>query len=267
MNRRRIAGKKKPCFKAVKSFPREKRRLKMKSPLQILQLEDDPNDAVLVKDTLETARISCSIKCVQDHDGFLETLEHGGIDLIIADYFLPLFDGFAAIALARTKWPDLPVIMVSGSLGEELAVDSLKNRATDYVLKRHLFRLAPAVRRAMQDVDERAERRRLESHFIEAQKMEVIGQLVSGVAHDFNNILAVIIGYSDLITSDLGNESPMRKYIEEIRHASERAAGLTRQLLIFGRKQSVVPVVLDLNDVVNDLENMLRRLIDANIEI
>ena len=59
----------------------------------------------------------------------------------------------------------------------------------------------------------------------------------------------------------------MRKYIEEIRHASERAAGLTRQLLIFGRKQSVVPVVLDLNDVVNDLENMLRRLIDANIEM
>jgi nitrogen-specific signal transduction histidine kinase/ActR/RegA family two-component response regulator len=119
----------------------------------------------------------------------------------------------------------------------------------------------------MQDVDERAERRRLESHFIEAQKMDVIGQLVSGVAHDFNNILAVIIGYSDLITSDLDKQSPMRTYIEEIRHASERAAGLTRQLLIFGRKQRVVPVVLDLNDVVNDLENMLRRLIDANIEM
>ena len=77
----------------------------------------------------------------------------------------------------------------------------------------------------------------LESHFIEAQKIEVIGQLVSGVAHDFNNILAVIIGYSDLITSDLGMESSMRNYIEEILHASERAAGLTRQLLIFGRKQ------------------------------
>ena len=239
----------------------------MKSPLQILHLEDDPNDAALVKNVLETARITCSIKCVQDHDGFLETLERGGIDLIISDYSLPVFDGFAAIALVRTRWPDLPVILVSGSLGEELAVDSLKNGATDYVLKRHLFRLAPAVRRAMQEVEERAERRRLEAHFIEAQKMDVIGQLVSGVAHDFNNILAVIIGYSDLITADLGSHSPLRKYIEEIRHSSERAAGLTRQLLVFGRKQKVQSVVLDLNDAVKDLEKMLRRLIDANIEM
>ena len=119
----------------------------------------------------------------------------------------------------------------------------------------------------MQEVEERAERRRLEAHFIEAQKMEVIGQLASGVAHDFNNILAVIMGYSDLITTDLGPDSPLRKYIEEIRHAAERAAGLTRQLLVFSRKQTVQPVVLDLNDVVEDLDKMLRRLIDENIEM
>ena len=68
--------------------------------------------------------------------------------------------------------------------------------------------------------------------------MEVVGQLAGGVAHDFNNILAVIMGYSDLITADLGPESPLRKYTEEIRHASERAAGLTRQLLVFSRKQT-----------------------------
>jgi two-component system, cell cycle sensor histidine kinase and response regulator CckA len=239
----------------------------MKSPLKILHLEDDPNDAVLVQATLETALIPCSIERVEDREGFLAALEQGGFDLIISDYALPLFDGFAAIALVRDRWPDLPIILVSGSLGEELAVDSLKNGATDYVLKQHLFRLPPAVRRAMQEVEERGERRRLEAHFIEAQKMDVIGQLVSGVAHDFNNILAVIIGYSDLITADLDLNSPLRKYIEEIRHSSERAAGLTRQLLVFGRKQTVVPVVLDLNDVVKDLEKMLRRLIDANIEM
>src|ERR1700759_970108 len=95
----------------------------------------------------------------------------------------------------------------------------------------------------------------------------MIGQLVSGVAHDFNNILAVIIGYSDLLTGDAGVEGPLRKYIDEIRHASERAAGLTRQLLVFGRKQTVIPVVLDLNKVVIDLKEMLRRLIDENIEM
>jgi two-component system, cell cycle sensor histidine kinase and response regulator CckA len=95
----------------------------------------------------------------------------------------------------------------------------------------------------------------------------VIGQLAGGVAHDFNNILAVILGYSELILSKLGEDSPLRKYAEEIRHASERAAGLTRQLLVFSRKQTVQPVVLDLNDVVKDLDKMLRRLIDENIEM
>ena len=111
------------------------------------------------------------------------------------------------------------------------------------------------------------ERRRLEAQFIEAQKMEVIGKLASGVAHDFNNILAVIMGYSDMITAQLGPDSPLRQCTEEIRHATQRAAGLTRQLLVFGRKQTVLPVVLDLNDVVKDLDKMLRWLIDEHIEM
>ncbi len=244
-----------------------KKRLEMKSPLSILHLEDDPNDAALVQSTLEADRITCTTTCVQDREQFVAALAQGGIDLILSDFTLPAFDGMSAIATARASSPDLPIILVSGSMGEERAVDSLKSGATDYVLKEHLSRLAPAVRRAMQEVEERAERRRLEAQVIEAQKMEVVGQLASGVAHDFNNILAVIIGYSDLLTSDLVPDSPLRKYIEEIRHASERAAGLTRQLLVFGRKQTVIPVVLDLNDVVNDMDKMLRRLIDANIEM
>ena len=111
------------------------------------------------------------------------------------------------------------------------------------------------------------EQRKLEAQFIEAQKMEVVGHLASGVAHDFNNILGVIIGYNDMITSELGPDSPLRQCTEEIRHATERAAGLTRQLLIFSRKQTVQPVVLDLNDAVKDLDKMLRRLIDEYIEM
>jgi len=79
--------------------------------------------------------------------------------LILSDFSLPAFDGLTAIATARAGWPELPVILVSGTLGEELTVDSLKSGPTDYVLKDHLFRLAPAVRRAMQDVEERDERR------------------------------------------------------------------------------------------------------------
>jgi PAS domain S-box-containing protein len=111
------------------------------------------------------------------------------------------------------------------------------------------------------------ESRKMQAQFIEAQKMEVVGQLAGGVAHDFNNILAVIMGYNDLMMQELGPDDPLRKHVEEIQQASKRATGLTRQLLIFSRKQVVQPVVLDLNDVVNDLNKMLRRLIGENVTL
>ncbi|HBJ82384.1 MAG TPA: hybrid sensor histidine kinase/response regulator [Verrucomicrobiales bacterium] len=119
----------------------------------------------------------------------------------------------------------------------------------------------------MREVKERAECRQLEAQFIEAQKMEVIGQLAAGVAHDFNNILGVIMGYSDIVLMKLGPADPLRHHVGEIRRASERAAALTLQLLVFGRKQMVQPVMLDLNVVLRDLEQMLLRLIDENIEM
>ena len=109
--------------------------------------------------------------------------------------------------------------------------------------------------------------RQLETQMHQAQKMEAIGQLAGGVAHDFNNILGVIIGYSDLLALDLATDSPMRNHVEEIQAAAARASGLTRQLLLFSRKQTVEPVVLDLNEAVKDLDKMLRRLIGENIEM
>jgi two-component system cell cycle sensor histidine kinase/response regulator CckA len=109
--------------------------------------------------------------------------------------------------------------------------------------------------------------KKLEAQFIEAQKMEVVGQLAGGVAHDFNNILSIIAGYSHLITSDLAAGSPLLGYVEAIEHATERATGLTRQLLVFSRKQTVQAVVLDLHTAVKDMDQMLRRLIDENIEM
>jgi len=366
----------------------------MKNPLHILHLEDDPCDAALVQSNLEAEGITCATTCVQNRDDFVAALERGGIDLVLSDFSLPAFDGLSAVEIVRARWPALPVILVSGSLGEERAIDSLKRGATDYVLKERLARLVPAVRRAMKEVQEReqnqrmektlreteqrfriifnesplgialvdvdgrpsltnealqkilgytgeelsrmhftefthpddcamdqvlyeqllrgerksyqiekrfirkdgnpvcarlsvsaardagrrvsfaismvediTERRQLETQFIEAQKMEVVGQLASGVAHDFNNILSVILGYSDLLAEGLGPENSLQEYSKEIRHAADRAARLTQQLLVFSRRQTVQPVVLDLNVVVHDMEKMLRRLIDEHIEL
>ena len=239
----------------------------MKSPLHILHLEDDPRDAELVRSTLEAAGITSTTTCVHNRNDFVAALENGGIDLVLADFSLPGFDGFSAVAIAQAGWPELPVILVSGSLGEELAIDSLKKGATDYVLKQRLSRLGPAVRRAMTEVKTRAERQRLETQLIEAQKREVLGQLAGGVAHDFNNILSVIIGYVDLIADELDPDSRLKEYTEEIRQASDRAVRLTRQLLLFSSQETVEAIVLDLNNVVDDLDKMLRRIVGENIEM
>ena len=111
------------------------------------------------------------------------------------------------------------------------------------------------------------ERRRLESELLQAQKMEAVGRLAGGVAHDFNNILGVIMGYGEIVQRRIPAADPLHAKVAEILKAAERGAALTRQLLAFSRKQVLQPRVLDLNLVVADMDAMLRRLIGENIEL
>ncbi|QEL15587.1 PAS domain S-box protein [Limnoglobus roseus] len=109
--------------------------------------------------------------------------------------------------------------------------------------------------------------KRLEERLRQSQKMESIGQLAGGVAHDFNNILTVINGYTDLILQDLGPDDPRRGLLKQVHDAGTRAAALTQQLLAFSRKQVLQPRVLDLGVVVRDSERMLRRLIGEDVHL
>ncbi|MCG3184150.1 MAG: Sensor histidine kinase RcsC [Planctomycetes bacterium] len=104
-----------------------------------------------------------------------------------------------------------------------------------------------------------------EAQLRQAQKMEAVGRLAGGIAHDFNNLLSVIIGYAQFAQEGLPGDSPLRADIEEIRQAGERASALTRQLLAFSRKQVLQPVVLDLNETVDGMDKMLRRLLGEDI--
>lgn len=110
------------------------------------------------------------------------------------------------------------------------------------------------------------DRKQLEAQLRQAQKMEAVGRLAGGIAHDFNNLLMVIQGYTELLLDRLGGEHPLRRNAEQIHDASQRAAGLTRQLLAFSRKQLLDPQVLNVQDVVSDMEKILRRLIGEDIE-
>jgi PAS domain S-box-containing protein len=111
------------------------------------------------------------------------------------------------------------------------------------------------------------ERRKLEEQLRQAQKMEAVGQLAGGVAHDFNNLLTAILGYCNLMIDDVPKEDPLRQDLEEIKSAGERAAGLTRQLLAFSRRQMLQPQVVDINALVRQLEKLLRRLISEDVEL
>src|SRR5262249_2534679 len=118
----------------------------MNGTLHILHLEDDQADAELVRALLEEEAAPCSVRSVKTRADYEVALERGDFDLILSDYTLPRFDGLSALAMARRRHPEKPIIFVSGTIGEQAAVEALKQGATDYVLKDQLARLPSAVK-------------------------------------------------------------------------------------------------------------------------
>ncbi|MFZ5450103.1 MAG: PAS domain S-box protein [Thermodesulfobacteriota bacterium] len=135
----------------------------MARPLRILILEDTASDAELITHELRQAEIDYSYRRVSDREQFLNALEEEKPDVILSDFYIPGFDGLEALVLSQAKHPEVPFIFVSGAMGEEVAIESLKRGATDYVLKDRLSRLGTAVRRALREAEERRERRQAQA--------------------------------------------------------------------------------------------------------
>jgi len=357
-----------------------------------LIVEDSVLDAELVVAELRRGGYEVTSARVETAQAMSEALAASTWDLVVSDHELPSFSGPAALVLLQETGLDLPFIVISGRLGEELAVSSLKAGADDFLIKGRLARLIPAIERERREVGERRERRRaeealrrseaqyrslvdgavfgiyratIEGRFVtanpalvemlgcasadeligfgvpdvyldpavpaelvrrsrehaylageevqwrrkngavirvrlsgrlieahdaipallevivediteqhrlheqlrQAQKMEAIGQLAGGVAHDFNNMLTAILGYSELLTEQIGPDQQIGRDLREIQAAAERAAGLTRQLLAFSRKQTISITTVDLTEVLNYVVPMLRRLLGERITI
>jgi PAS domain S-box-containing protein len=159
--------------------------------VRILYLEDEPKDAELVQASLEAEGITCDFIRTDNQADFVRLLRHGEFELVLADYTLPLFDGLSALRAAQEIRPEVPFIFVSGTMGEELAIEALKQGATDYVFKTRLSRIAPSVRRALREAEDRSQRKRAEqalqrneAYLAEAQRLSHTGsfgwQVASG---------------------------------------------------------------------------------------
>ncbi|HUG12678.1 MAG TPA: response regulator [Opitutaceae bacterium] len=364
-------------------------------PLHILHLEDSVPDRALIQETLRGNGLACEFKCVASRVEFEAALAAERFDVIISDYSLPGYDGAEALAATRRIDSSVPFLFVSGTIGDERAVESLRSGATDYVLKDNLARLEPAVSRALRDAEEQrrrrvaeearlaaesrfremadtirevfrvttsdgrqvtyinpacekvfgrpvaafegnaegwldavhpedrarvaetlkqlargqefeieyrvvhpdgtvrhiedhcypvinsagvteravgvavdcTERKRLLQQLLESQRMEAVGQLAGGIAHDFNNLITVIKGHLGILESNQGLPPFVADSLRQIGAASDRAASLTNQLLLFSRKQVPRPHTIDLTRIIRDLIPMLRPTVGQHIDI
>jgi len=362
----------------------------MSEPLNILIIEDRNADFLMVDRHLKHNGLPARCSRVDRLDTLREAVSRGNWDLVLSDYNVPQLDFQDSLNLILTALPDTPVIMVTGTVGDEKAVELFKLGVWDFVLKDNLARLVPVIERSLKDVAERrakcstkeklsesndrfrmifehsidaillagmdgsivsanpeacrlfgmseteirgvgpaglvdaddtrvvplleelkrfgrcrgeitmkrgdgsrfpaetssaaftggdglrktsmiirdmTQQKKLEEHYRQSQKMEAVGQLAGGVAHDFNNILSIIAGYSQLILVKVEETDPVSGYVKETMKACNRAAVLTRSLLAFSRKQLVTLAVVDLSEAVKGFESFFRKLIREDIEL
>ncbi|HXC15965.1 MAG TPA: ATP-binding protein [Holophagaceae bacterium] len=355
--------------------------------LRFLHLEDNPLDGELAEMSLKTYGLNVQLIRVEDRSGFEAELRAGGYDLILSDYKLPSFDGVGALELARQLRPEWPFIFVSGTIGEEIAIEAMRLGATDYVLKDRLSRLGPVARRALQETQEQRQRaqaeaallasaeaqrrlldaarvvrvapwsiqagqlmmsesirdvlgydpseqvrdlhevdvfihpedrmrfrrvvdqpgpstrslecrmrkddggwiwtrwtfgtdlaqggvvqdvteqRRLQDQLFQSQKLESLGALAAGIAHDFKNLLQGLGGHAEL----MGLRDPLserqRHSLDAIEHAVERGRALTAKLLAFSRNEPVKKSTVNLNQLLTEVEALLRPSVGTSIRL
>ncbi len=237
------------------------------NPLRVLILEDRPEDAELLVHRLERAQISTECVYAATEAEFVEVLGNRPVDLVLADYSLPQYNALEALKELQRRDLDIPFIVVTGSLGEEKAVECMRAGATDYLLKDRLARLGPAVTRAMESKAARDHETNLQDQLRQSQKLEAVGLLAGGIAHDFNNILTVIRGYADFIQNKERRGSASHVHAAEIIKSQNRASALTRQLLAFARRQVEEPRTLALNALIWETHDFFVRLMGERVHL
>ena len=247
----------------------------MEKSLRVLLVEDSEHDARLLLYELQREGYEPLYERVETGEAMANALDRQEWDLIIADYVMPHFSGLDALKLVQDKGLDIPFIVVSGKIGEDVAVEAMRAGAHDYILKDNLTRLNLAIGRELREAVVRRERRQAEraleeseERFRQAQKMDAVGQIAAGMAHEINNRLTVVLGHIDLCLERVPPKNLLRQSLMTVRKNIQLAGRLSNKLLLFGQKQLQFKTPINLNHNIKEMRDMMkRRLIDESIDL
>jgi signal transduction histidine kinase len=232
----------------------------------ILLVEDSESDINLIDQTLRLAGVEFSLTTADNAADYRRHLLEDAPDLIISDGHLPNFSCEEALEIRRELASAVPFIVVTGSLEDDKAAELMKLGADDYLIKDRLARLPVAVEAAAEKARSARERTELREQLEQSQKMEALGAFASGMAHDFNNILGAIEGYTSIILSTL-EDGTLKEDIQEIRKAGQRGAEITRQLLTFSRKERMALAPRDLRAVAAGTARLIKRIVGERVSL
>ena len=229
-------------------------------PLRVLHVEDSEDDSALVLREVERGGFAPECERVDTQAAFRDALRSKDWDVIISDYSLPAYNGLAALADTKAAGKDIPFILVSGTIGEVIAVNAMKAGAQDYVLKGSLSRLPLAVDREVKEAAGRAAQRKMSERLAISERMASAGMLAAGVAHEINNPLAVVIANLDFVTGLLGRLGPEACAegrlkdadgpLQDAKEAVERIRGIVRDVKLFARPQDEERGAVDVKSVI-----------------
>ena len=242
----------------------------MKDVIRILLIDDDEDDFIITRDLLSDIReIKYELDWVHTFEEGLDAIRNDVHQVYLVDYRLGERDGLQLMEQAIANGSIKPFIILTGQGNRELDFQAMRSGAADYLVKNSVTSeiLERSIRYSLRASKADIERNKLLKKLSQAQKMESIGRLAGGVAHDYNNALTVIMGYTELAIMDADPAGQFYADLKQVLKAGRHAQDITRQLLAFARKQTIAPKVLDLNENIESMIKMLRRLIGEDIDL